>query len=209
MPNFIRRALRTKNSDISLSSIGNKLRISSNNAPSPLPSNPISSGNSSENSPHLSQAGSLSNSGQQRKKGKKSAAISGQAIREILPKDWIGRDPLEEFQLLELLGEGSFGIVHRALHVPTKLVIAIKIVPISEDSGEIVKKEIEILSMCDCPYIASYFGSFLNTRSEIPELWILTDYCETGSLKDLLPKIQSLSEKFIAFIARSILHGLE
>jgi serine/threonine protein kinase len=61
-------------------------------------------------------------------------------------------DPEELFELLEQLGEGSFGQVYKALHKETGNIVAVKVLPVASDI-ETLKKEIQILKRCKSPYI--------------------------------------------------------
>ena len=83
--------------------------------------------------------------------------------------------------LLEQLGEGSFGKVFKALHHASNRILAVKIVPLEEDTGE-VAREIEHLKECECPNIVQYHGSFLHEE----RLWILMEFCEGSSLLDIM-----------------------
>ena len=62
------------------------------------------------------------------------------------------QDPEELFELLEQLGEGSFGQVFKALHKETGNIVAVKILTVSSDI-ETLKKEIQIIKRCKSPYI--------------------------------------------------------
>ena len=53
-------------------------------------------------------------------------------------------DPEDLFELLDLLGEGSYGEVFKALHKETGNIVAVKKIPVSSDI-ESLKKEIQIL----------------------------------------------------------------
>lgn len=69
-------------------------------------------------------------------------------------------DPEEMFQLLEKLGEGSFGSVFKGLHISSGTIVAIKIVPIYNEIASL-KKEISILKQCRHPNIVGYIGSYI------------------------------------------------
>lgn len=56
-------------------------------------------------------------------------------------------DPEEIFEILDLLGEGNYGSVYKALHKPTGELVAVKIVP---STGEIESLKKEILILKDC-----------------------------------------------------------
>lgn len=114
-------------------------------------------------------------------------------------------DPEQLFQLLEKLGEGSYGSVHKGLHRASGTIVAIKIVPIN---GEInaLKKEISILKECRNPNIVGYIGSYIKDT----DLWLIMEYCSAGSVADLI-KItkRTLSEAQIASVCQAVLRGLE
>ena len=46
-----------------------------------------------------------------------------------------------------------------------------------------ITNEMDILRQCSSPHVVQYWG---NIWASDHELWILMDYCEVGSLQDLL-----------------------
>ena len=116
-------------------------------------------------------------------------------------------DASADFLLLEKLGEGSFGKVYRAQQHSINRHVAIKVVPVAHDTGE-VAREIDTLKECDsdnivrcgphsrpgtppgrehrcshwsCP-ARRYYGSFQRG----PELWIVMEFCAGSSLCDIM-----------------------
>ena len=75
----------------------------------------------------------------------------------------------------------SFGKVFKALHHSSNKIVAVKVVPIEDDSGE-VAREIELLRECNQPNIVQYHGYFV--RDE--RLWIMMEFCEGSSLLDIM-----------------------
>jgi len=76
---------------------------------------------------------------------------------------WSGKDPNEVFAKEELLGEGAYGAVYRAVHRETDMVIAIKELPNLVNQVEL-QKEIDILKKVDIPTSAGldqYHDRFL------------------------------------------------
>jgi serine/threonine protein kinase len=109
--------------------------------------------------------------------------------------------------MLELLGEGNFGLVYKAYHKQSGNIVAIKVVPISSDI-ESLKKEIAILRECKCPHIVRYFGSYL--KKSTGELWLILEYCNAGSVADLIKSTgKTLNEYEISSICHAVLKGLE
>lgn len=128
----------------------------------------------------------------------------------------ISTDKSAELELFSLLGEGSFGAVYKADHKPSGAIVAVKIIPNSNSGGaledEKIKGEIDILSRCDSPYIVGYFECFIRPPMNKPgEMWIVMEYCEGGSMTDLIEASAGfqLPEDCIRAVCASIVLGLE
>lgn len=134
------------------------------------------------------------------------------ASAEELSKDHIElsppgvTDPLQVFELIEKLGEGSYGSVWRAKHIKTGVEYAIKRVGIDNDLNELMI-EINFMKSCISPYIVRYYGSYVKDN----ELWIVMEYCRVGSVADLMNSIMSpiVDETQISLICYYVLKGLE
>lgn len=115
-------------------------------------------------------------------------------------------NPDEAFILVETIGKGSFGVVHRAIEKATGRPVAIKVIDLenAEDEIDDIQQEIAILSQLDSAYVTKYHGSFLKGQS----LWIIMEYCSGGSCSDLM-KPGVFKEEYIAIILRELLKGLE
>lgn len=120
-----------------------------------------------------------------------------------------------ELELSNLLGEGSFGAVYKAAHKPTGAIVAVKVIPNSGSNAseeEKIKGEIDILSRCDSSYIVGYCECFIKPPTNKPgEMWIVMEYCEGGSMSDLLEANAGflLPEDCIRAVCASIVLGLE
>eukprot|EP00042_Codosiga_hollandica_P042164 m.383945 g.383945 ORF g.383945 m.383945 type:complete len:485 (-) comp56260_c0_seq2:1134-2588(-) len=122
-----------------------------------------------------------------------------------LTDDSLRKDPTEVFDLLDKLGEGSYGSVYKALHKTSGRIVAIKQVPIDSDLQEIIK-EISIMQQCDSANIVKYYGSYFKDS----DLWIIMEYCGAGSVADIMRlRKQTLKEDQIACILKGTLKGLE
>uniref|UniRef100_A0A8C2WJB7 non-specific serine/threonine protein kinase n=1 Tax=Cyclopterus lumpus TaxID=8103 RepID=A0A8C2WJB7_CYCLU len=98
-----------------------------------------------------------------------------------LSEDSLTKQPEEVFDVLEKLGEGSYGSVFKAIHKESGQVVAIKQVPVESDLQEIIK-EISIMQQCDSPYVVKYYGSYFKNT----DLWIVMEYCGAGSVSDII-----------------------
>uniref|UniRef100_A0A8D0GG29 Serine/threonine-protein kinase 3 n=1 Tax=Sphenodon punctatus TaxID=8508 RepID=A0A8D0GG29_SPHPU len=122
-----------------------------------------------------------------------------------LDEDSLTKQPEEVFDVLEKLGEGSYGSVFKAIHKETGQVVAIKQVPVESDLQEIIK-EISIMQQCDSPHVVKYYGSYFKNT----DLWIVMEYCGAGSVSDIIRlRNKTLTEDEIATIVQSTLKGLE
>ncbi|XP_016869250.1 serine/threonine-protein kinase 3 isoform X10 [Homo sapiens] len=122
-----------------------------------------------------------------------------------LSEDSLTKQPEEVFDVLEKLGEGSYGSVFKAIHKESGQVVAIKQVPVESDLQEIIK-EISIMQQCDSPYVVKYYGSYFKNT----DLWIVMEYCGAGSVSDIIRlRNKTLIEDEIATILKSTLKGLE
>uniref|UniRef100_A0A8C9TIC3 non-specific serine/threonine protein kinase n=1 Tax=Scleropages formosus TaxID=113540 RepID=A0A8C9TIC3_SCLFO len=122
-----------------------------------------------------------------------------------LSEDCLTKQPEEVFDILEKLGEGSYGSVFKANYKETGEIVAIKQVPVESDLQEIIK-EISIMQQCNSPHVVRYYGSYFKNS----ELWIVMEYCGAGSVSDIIRlRNKTLTEDEIANILQSTLKGLE
>eukprot|EP01017_Pseudomicrothorax_dubius_P012797 TRINITY_DN15424_c0_g1_i2.p1 TRINITY_DN15424_c0_g1~~TRINITY_DN15424_c0_g1_i2.p1 ORF type:complete len:513 (-),score=63.97 TRINITY_DN15424_c0_g1_i2:110-1648(-) len=113
-------------------------------------------------------------------------------------------DPEEVFELIELLGEGSYGSVYKAIHKSSSTAVAIKIFPSSADLTSI-QLEVSIMKQCRSPSIVAFYGSYVKNGS----LWLIMELCAVGSVQDLMKAKRTLNEEEIAAVLLSVLKGLD
>mmetsp|Transcript_3239 Transcript_3239/g.5031 ORF Transcript_3239/g.5031 Transcript_3239/m.5031 type:complete len:553 (+) Transcript_3239:87-1745(+) len=90
-------------------------------------------------------------------------------------------DPHDKYDLVELLGEGSYGAVYKAINKQNNdAECAIKILPAEEDMSKL-EAEIEFLKKMGSPYVVSFVEGY-NFEGE---LWIVMEYCAGGSMSDI------------------------
>uniref|UniRef100_A0A8C7Y6R5 non-specific serine/threonine protein kinase n=1 Tax=Oryzias sinensis TaxID=183150 RepID=A0A8C7Y6R5_9TELE len=123
------------------------------------------------------------------------------------------QDPAGIFEVVELVGNGTYGQVYKGRHVKTGQLAAIKVMDVTGDEEEEIKAEINMLKKySNNRNIATYYGAFIkkNPPGIDDQLWLVMEFCGAGSVTDLIKntKGNSLKEEWTSYICREILRGL-
>jgi serine/threonine protein kinase len=125
------------------------------------------------------------------------------------------QEPAGIFDLMEVVGNGTYGQVYKGRHVKTRELAAIKIMNINEEEEEEIKMEINMLKRYSHHRnIATYYGAFIqklpSTSGKHDQLWLVMEFCGSGSITELIKSTKggSLKEEWIAYICKEILNGL-
>lgn len=100
----------------------------------------------------------------------------------------------------------------QALDKKSGKTVALKVLQVAGAGGEeemdiaSVQKEIEFMKQLSCcEFIVAYYGAW----SSASEVWIAMEYCEIGSVLDLLRIVQTpFPEGAIVSIAKDMVYGL-
>lgn len=114
------------------------------------------------------------------------------------------------YEFLEELGSGSFGVVNKGRDIRTKgvvkaSVVAIKTIPKKKISNpKKVEAEFNVLRQLDHAHICKAFESYEDRRN----IYLVMDICTGGTLLEALCKQQRFSEGDAAGIIRQVLSAL-
>ena len=118
-------------------------------------------------------------------KGKEHMVFNSQELND---DDSIG-DSVEDFEFLQLLGEGSFGKVIKVSSLINHKIYAMKILNLEnkddfskEQKEDYFESEIELLKSLNHPNIVKYYKSF----REDDKLYIIMEYFDNGDLDDYI-----------------------
>lgn len=118
-------------------------------------------------------------------------------------------DPKSQFTKLKVIGKGGFGTVSQIAHRPSMKTLAGKLINptlVDESTRQEIEHEIQLMREVKSPYTIRYYGSVKYEGS----LMILMEYCDRGSLRDILDaREQVLSEDQISVVMSDILRGLQ
>ena len=113
---------------------------------------------------------------------------------------------ISEIKILNALGSGQSGYVCQAIHIPTQKMIAIKTISVFEKSRRNqIMNEFNALQNTKHDGLVQFYNIFFSKGS----VSIALEYCECGSLLDILKKIKIIPEIVLAHLCYDILNGLE
>ena len=129
---------------------------------------------------------------------------------EIKPEDTYGRTrDVKEFEKLNRVGEGTYGIVYRVRDTKTNEILALKKVRMEKEKDGLPisgLREISLLMSCSHENIVELKGIAVNKRLE--DVFLVMAYCEQdlASLLDNMPT--PFSESQVKCIMLQVFRGL-
>ncbi|KAI9788402.1 MAG: MAP kinase kinase (MEK) [Peltula sp. TS41687] len=113
----------------------------------------------------------------------------------------------EDLIVIKELGAGNGGTVSKVIHAATKVVMAKKVIHV-EAKKEVRKqivRELHIMHDCNCPYIVSFYGAFLNDAGDVI---MCMEYMDCGSLDRISKDFGPVRIDVLGKIAEAVLGGL-
>lgn len=119
---------------------------------------------------------------------------------------------LEDYTMGQVLGKGSFAVVYKAEHKPTKKAVAIKSIKpkliLSTDTMRYVESEIEIMRNVCHPHLISC-RDYIKTNSYV---YLVMEYCSMGDLNDYIKNTyssQGMPEDIVLHFLGQLASGLK
>ena len=114
-------------------------------------------------------------------------------------------NPCKDYELIEKLGEGTFGEVFLCKNKITNQLIAIKKIQRKSGVDETeIKQEIEILKQLNHPYILKLYEYYMTDEN----IYLVEEFCCEGDLSDKLFKMEIFPEFIVKIIMIQIFKAL-
>jgi serine/threonine protein kinase len=116
-------------------------------------------------------------------------------------------DPFQEYEILEKLGEGTFGKVFKVKNKNNNCIRALKQIEkgfIMNINDSEIGKEIEILRKLNHPYIMKLYEYYANDR----KLYLISELCDEGDLQKKIKKIGKFPEFIVKIIMLQVFKAL-
>ncbi|XP_028966557.1 myosin-IIIb [Galendromus occidentalis] len=124
-------------------------------------------------------------------------------------------EPGSRFQLIQVVGEGTYGEVYAARDTATGRMVAVKIMENISDNKEEMEEEYRVLrDLGSHPNLPNYYGVFFKPAKnrEDDQVWFVMELCTGGSVTDLVQTLRHsgkrLPEVIIAYIMKETLEAL-
>ena len=112
----------------------------------------------------------------------------------------------EELKVISELGFGNGGTVSKVMHLPTKTLMAKKVIKIEAkpEARRRILRELQIMHDCNSPYIVGFYGAYINDN----DIHVCMEHMDCGSLDAILLKKGPLPLNVLGKITYSVVEGL-
>ena len=118
------------------------------------------------------------------------------------------RGDVEGTELLELIGQGTYGAVFRGER--NGEAVAVKVLSLNKETAEEVRREIALMRACECEHIVAYKGCFHRRLDGRMALHLVMELAELGSTLDVIKRRGNtpMPERAIDWIVLNMLKAL-
>ena len=118
------------------------------------------------------------------------------------------RGDVEGTELLELIGQGTYGAVFRGER--NGEAVAVKVLSLNKETAEEVRREIALMRACECEHIVAYKGCFHRRLDGRMALHLVMELAELGSSLDVIKRRGNtpMPERAIDWIILNMLKAL-
>ncbi|KAK9479115.1 kinase-like domain-containing protein [Lipomyces japonicus] len=113
---------------------------------------------------------------------------------------------IEDLKTVLELGAGNGGTVSKVMHLPTRTLMAKKMIHIEAKPAvrKQIVRELHIMHECHSKYIVSFYGAFVNEGDVV----MCMEYMDCGSLDRIMERTGPLNEAILGKITESVVEGL-
>ncbi|KAJ0977941.1 hypothetical protein J5N97_013415 [Dioscorea zingiberensis] len=113
---------------------------------------------------------------------------------------------LADIDSVKVIGKGNGGIVQLVRHKWTGQFFALKVIQMNilESVCKQIVRELKINQSSQCPFVVVCYQCFYDNGA----ISIVLEYMDGGSLADLLKKVRTIREPYLAAICKQVLNGL-
>ncbi|OHS97489.1 Serine/threonine-protein kinase 4 [Tritrichomonas foetus] len=109
-----------------------------------------------------------------------------------------------DYDLIEVIGKGSYGTVYKAKVKKTAELVAVKVIDLEQDWLPLLA-EVNMVIDLRHETIVNYYAWFFENR----RLWLVMEFCDGGSLSDIMHILKRpLTEAELSSVLRGVLKGL-
>ncbi|XP_029421257.1 dual specificity mitogen-activated protein kinase kinase 2 isoform X5 [Nannospalax galili] len=124
----------------------------------------------------------------------------------LTQKAKVGELKDDDFERISELGAGNGGVVTKAQHKPSGLIMARKLIhlEIKPAIRNQIIRELQVLHECNSPYIVGFYGAFYSDG----EISICMEHMDGGSLDQVLKEAKRIPEDILGKVSIAVLRGL-
>lgn len=112
----------------------------------------------------------------------------------------------EDLKVISELGHGNGGTVSKVMHIPTKTIMAKKVIKIEakSEARRRILRELQIMHDCNSTYIVGFYGVYINDN----DIHVCMENMDCGSLDAILARKGKLPIDVLGKVTYSVIEGL-